>query len=72
MKIYMTIREASEHTGLSQFFIRSGCRTGEIPHIMSGAKYLVDLPAFLSLLREMEHSTEGGINNGNVASGKTD
>ena len=39
-------------TGLSRHYIRNGCRTGTIPHIRAGAKYLVYLPGLLERLEE--------------------
>lgn len=51
MKIYMTIRETSEYTGLSQHYIRLGCRSGAIPHMRAGNKYLINVPAMLDMLR---------------------
>lgn len=40
---FASIKEASRITGLSQYFIRAGCRAGTIPHIMCGNRYKVDL-----------------------------
>lgn len=53
-KIYMTIEEAANFTGISKFYIRNGCRRNEIPHIMSGSKYLVNVPRFLELLEAQD------------------
>ena len=50
LRLFVTIDEASQLTGLSRFYIRKGVRAGEIQHIMSGAKYLVNLPALFSML----------------------
>ena len=50
MKPFVSIDEASRLTGLSRFYIRNGIRAGEIQHIMSGTKYLVNLPALFSRL----------------------
>ena len=38
MKPYMTIQEACKYTGLSQHYLRQGCRDNTVPHIMAGAK----------------------------------
>lgn len=46
-KPYQTIREACATTGLSQYYLRIGCRDGTIPHVKSGNKYLVNVPALL-------------------------
>ena len=42
----LSIKTAAEITGLSQYYIRNGCRAGTIPHIMSGNRYKVDLQRF--------------------------
>ena len=42
---FMKIPTASKVTGLSQYFLRRGCRDGSIPHIMSGTVSLVNVPA---------------------------
>lgn len=51
----MKIREASAVTGLSQYYLRRGCRDGSIPHILSGTVYFVNVP---SLLRKLD--ADGG------------
>lgn len=50
MKLFVSIDEAARLTGLSRFYIRKGVRTGEIQHVMSGTKYLVNLPALFERL----------------------
>ena len=47
---FMKIGAASRATGLSQYFLRRGCRDGSVPHIMSGTVYLVNVPALLRKL----------------------
>lgn len=49
-KPFLPIREACEVTGLSQRFLREGCKAGKVPHVRSGAKYLINLPALLKKL----------------------
>ena len=49
---FMGIRDACAATGMSQFFIRQGCRDGTIPHVRSGEKYLVNVRALLQKLDE--------------------
>lgn len=50
VKPFASIDEAARLTGLSRFYIRKGIRAGEIQHIMSGTKYLVNLPALFEHL----------------------
>lgn len=44
------IPDACRTTGLSQYFLRKGCRDGSIPHIKSGQTYYINVPAFLKQL----------------------
>lgn len=52
---FMKIAAASRATGLSQFYLRQGCKAGSIPHIKSGTVYLVNVN---KLLRQLD--AEGG------------
>lgn len=54
---YQKIPEASKTTGLSQYFLRKGCREGTVPHIKSGVVYMIDIPA---LLRRLERQSDAG------------
>ena len=47
IKEFMTIRETATYSGLSQFYIRTRCKNGTIPHRMMGTKYMVDYEAFI-------------------------
>lgn len=47
---FQKIPVASKTTGLSQYFLRQGCKDGSIPHIKSGTVYLVNVPALLKKL----------------------
>jgi len=51
-KIFLSIAEAARYTGLSQFYIRNGCKDGSVPCIKTGAKYLVNLPKLLEKLNQ--------------------
>lgn len=60
MKLFVKIREAAEITGLSQYFIRRGCRDGTIPCITSGSTFYVNMQAFLRILEVSEKQRERG------------
>ena len=47
---FQSIRGACEITGLSQKYLRDGCRSGEIPSIMVGSDYRINMPLFLEQL----------------------
>ena len=47
---FQKIPEACKTTGLSQYFLRKGCKDGSIPHIKSGPTYYVNVPALLEQL----------------------
>ena len=51
-KRFLSIRDAATVTGLSQFFLRSGCRDGSVPCIRSGRKYLVDVQSLNAMFDE--------------------
>ena len=51
MTPYQKIPEACKSTGLSQYFLRNGCKNGTIPHVISGPTYYIDVPALLERLR---------------------
>lgn len=51
MKPFQKIPEACKTTGLSQYFLRQGCKNRTIPHIKSGTVYFIDVPALLEKLR---------------------
>ncbi len=55
-KPFQTIAEACHTTGLAQSFLRNGCRSGVVPHIKSGNKYLINVPL---LLRQLGVPMEG-------------
>lgn len=47
---FQKIPEACRTTGLSQYFLRKGCKDGTVPHIKSGPTYYVNVPALLNKL----------------------
>ena len=47
---FQKIPEACKSTGLSQYFLRKGCREGTIPHVRSGSVYYIDVLALLKKL----------------------
>lgn len=56
---YQKIPSASKTTGLSQYYLRKGCKDGTIPHIKTGPVYMIDVPALYEELRK----TQGTDNN---------
>lgn len=49
---FQTIQNAARTTGLSQYYLRNGCRDGSIPHIMSGSTYMINMSLLLEDLNE--------------------
>lgn len=47
---FLKLTEASKVTGLSTYYLRSGCRDGSIPCVLSGTTYYVNIPALLRKL----------------------
>ena len=59
MTQFVGIREAANITGLSQYFIRNGCRAGTLPYILCGNRYKVNLPALQEQMNEASRTQEG-------------
>ena len=47
---FQKIPDACRTTGLSQYFLRKGCKNGTIPHIRSGPTYYINVPELLRML----------------------
>ena len=47
---FQKITEACKTTGLSQYFLRQGCKDGTIPHVKSGGVYYINVPALMETL----------------------
>jgi len=47
---FQKIADACKSTGLSQHYLRKGCKDGSIPHIRSGTTYYINVPQFLRQL----------------------
>ena len=47
---FQKIPDACKTTGLSQYYLRKGCKDGTVPHIKSGTTYLINIPALLKKL----------------------
>ena len=67
-KIFMTINQAAEASGMSAFYIRKGVKSGFIPCVKCGGKYLINYPMFIEKLNsvtrnstfDMENAIGGG------------
>lgn len=49
-KPFMKIKEASQVTGLSMYYLRNGCKDGTVPCIKSGTVYFINVPRLLEKL----------------------
>lgn len=56
---FQKIPEAARTTGLSQYYLRGGCKDGTVPHVKSGTVYLVNVPALLRKL-DAESGAQAG------------
>ena len=50
VKPFQKIPEACKTTGLSQYYLRKGCKAGTIPHVRSGPTYYINIPELLRRL----------------------
>ena len=53
---FQKIMEACKTTGLSQYFLRQGCKNGTVPHIKSGGVYYINVPALVEQLGKKEQA----------------
>ena len=53
---FQKITEACKTMGLSQYFLRQGCKDGTIPHIKSGSVYYINVQALVEQLGKKEQS----------------
>ena len=56
---FQKIAEACRTTGLSQYFLRQGCKKGTIPHIKSGGVYYINVPALMETLGTKQNERLG-------------
>lgn len=57
---YQSIEHACRTTGLSQYYLRNGCKSGAVPCIKCGRVYMIDVPGLYKALeqqREAAHET---------------
>lgn len=47
----LSVREASQKFGVTEYFLRKGLKTGVIPHIRNGRKYYICAEALSNVLR---------------------
>lgn len=50
MAPFQKIPDACTTTGLSQHYLRQGCKNGTVPHTKSGNTYFINVPALLQQL----------------------
>ncbi len=60
MKPFQKIPEAVQTTGLSAYFLRTGCKQGTVPCVKSGGVYYVNIPALLRQLGAESEDNAGG------------
>lgn len=60
---FLKIKDACAVTGLSQYFLRKGCKDGRIPHIRSGPTYYINVPELMKQLGVPPQS-EAGVTQG--------
>lgn len=55
---FQSIAGACRVTGLSQGYLRQRCKAGEIPFVMAGKEYRINIPA---LLRQLETESTANV-----------
>ena len=51
---YLSIKDTCRETGLSQYYLRTGCKSNSIRHIRSGIKILIDVDALEKAIKADE------------------
>jgi len=58
--ILQTVAQAAKTIGVSQYWLREGLKANTVPHIKSGSKYLVNIPATIAWINaESEANADG-------------
>lgn len=52
--VYQSIKDTVKTVGVSEFFLRKQLKAEKLPHIKSGTKVLVNVPALIAQLEEGE------------------
>ena len=55
---YMSIKDTCRETGLSQYYLRTGCKNNSIRHIRSGIKIYIDVDALMNVVKDYEKTIE--------------
>jgi len=49
---FQKIDDAARTTGLSRYFLRTGCKNGSVPCVKSGTTYFINVPVLLQRLND--------------------
>lgn len=52
--MFQSVRQTQRTTGLSEYYLRKLVKEGKAPGVYSGKKFLVNVPALLTLLAQSE------------------
>ena len=50
--VFQSIKDAADSVGLSKYFLRKLLKAGELPHVKSGNKIMVDTERLIEQLRD--------------------
>lgn len=53
---YLSIKDTCRETGLSQYYLRTGCKSNSIRHIRSGIKIYIDVDALTDAVKDYEET----------------
>ncbi|NDO18607.1 helix-turn-helix domain-containing protein [Lachnospiraceae bacterium MD329] len=53
-KLYLSVKEAAEYTGISEYYIRKYIKDGKIPYVETGVKFLINRIALKDYLKGQE------------------
>ena len=53
-KLYLSVKQAAEYTGISKYYIREYIKEGKVPYVETGVKFLINRSALEKYLKELE------------------
>lgn len=53
-KLYLSVKQAAEHTGISAYYIREYIKEGKVPYVETGVKFLINRSELEKYLKGLE------------------
>lgn len=53
-KLYLSVKQAAEYTGISAYYIREYIKEGKVPYVETGVKFLINRSELEKYLKGLE------------------